>query len=46
MSKWTQQDEAQALAQGWGLFAVDSGDVVIQKMDDPPAHSLMDRGHG
>ena len=40
MTNWTPEDEAHALRQGYSLFTVDSGDVVIQKVDDPPAHHL------
>jgi hypothetical protein len=41
---WTPANERSALSQGWSLFTVDSGDVVIQKMDDPPAHALWEEG--
>lgn len=38
--RWTDTDESCALAQGYSLFIVDTGGVVIQKIDDPPAHWL------
>lgn len=38
MAKWTPEDELAAIKQGWSLFTVDSGNVVIQKLDDPPMH--------
>lgn len=41
---WTKADERHALGQGWSLFTVDSGDVVIQKVDDPSVHSLWQPG--
>jgi len=43
-SKWTLYNERSALAQGWGLFRVDSGGIVIQKMDEPALHGLWTEG--
>lgn len=42
--RWTDANERHAFAQGWSLFTVDSGDLVIQKMDDPPAHRFWQEG--
>jgi hypothetical protein len=41
---WTREDEVSAITQGWLLFTIDTGETVIQKLDDPPAHYLWAEG--